>query len=139
MLVRPRLVASAIVASICPTRASRSATAWVATSIREAISASRISKPAIAAPLSPTWAATSWAYTPVALMTARPPTRAIRTARQTHAVARHRLASHPAVTSLDISIATAIPTTAKGAPGNNTTMPLIENHAATVARPIAAP
>src|SRR6266849_8573765 len=71
-------------------------------------------------------------------MTARPATSATRVSRHTHAVTRQRRASHPAVTSLAPSIATAIPTTASGAPGNNTTMPLIEKNAAAPARTIAA-
>jgi hypothetical protein len=53
-------------------------------------------------------------------------------------VARQRRASHPAVTSLAPSIATAIPTTANGAPGNSTTIPLMEKNAAAQARIIAA-
>src|SRR6266849_4805663 len=61
-------------------------------------------------------------------MTARPPTSATSVTRHTAAVASHRRASHPAVTSLAASIASAIPTTDSGAPGNSTTMPRIENH-----------
>jgi alkanesulfonate monooxygenase SsuD/methylene tetrahydromethanopterin reductase-like flavin-dependent oxidoreductase (luciferase family) len=60
------------------------------------------------------------------------------TSRHVQAVTRHRRASHPAVTSLAASIATAIATTDSGAPGNSTTMPRIENRAATAARPMAA-
>src|SRR5712671_873485 len=71
-------------------------------------------------------------------MTARPATRATRVSRHTHAVTRHRRASHPAVTSLAVSIASAIATTASGAPGNSTTMPSIEKKAAVPARTIAA-
>jgi hypothetical protein len=41
------------------------------------------------------WAATSWAYTPMALIRAKPTTRATSTRRQSHRVVRHRLASHP--------------------------------------------
>jgi hypothetical protein len=49
-----------------------------------------------------------------------------------------RRASHPAVTSFEASIATAMVTTDCGVPGKSTTMPLIENHAAAPARAIAA-
>src|SRR5262252_8299553 len=70
-------------------------------------------------------------------MMASPATSPTRTSRQSQAVARHRLASHPAVTSFAPSIATDMATTATGAPGNSTTMPLIENHAAQPASPIA--
>src|SRR5258705_5141445 len=71
-------------------------------------------------------------------MRASPATRAARTRRQIHDVTPQRRASHPAVTSLADSIATAMPTTATGAPGNSTTMPRIENHAAAPARAMAA-
>ena len=59
--------------------------------------------------------------------------------RQIQDVTRHRLVSHPAVTSLEPSIAIAIATTDIGAPGNSTTMPRIENHAAVPANAIADP
>jgi len=52
-------------------------------------------------------------------------------------VARHLRASHPAVTNLAPSIATAITTRANDPPGNRTTMPLIEKKAAAPARAIA--
>ena len=71
---------------------------------------------------------------PVALMTAKPATSATSVPRHTAAVERHRRASHQAVTSLADSIATAIPTTYSGAPGNRTTMPRIENQAAVPAK-----
>ena len=58
--------------------------------------------------------------------------------RHTQAVTRHRRASHPAVTSLAVSIANAIRTTANGAPGNSIAMPLIEKKAAALASTIAA-
>src|SRR5215469_7820081 len=70
-------------------------------------------------------------------MTASPNTSITRINRQIQAVVLHRLASHPAVTSLAASIATVMATTATGVPGNSTTMPLIENHAAQPASPIA--
>jgi hypothetical protein len=72
------------------------------------------------------------------MMTASPATSATRVWRHTQAVARQRRASHPAVTSLAPSIASAIPTTASGAPGNNTTMPLMEEKAVVPAKAIAA-
>src|SRR5258708_26776922 len=72
----------------------------------------------------------SWENTPAALMTARPATRAMSTPRQIEDVTCHRAASQPAVTSLAASIATAMPTTDSGAPGNRTVIPRIENHAA---------
>jgi hypothetical protein len=61
---------------------------------------------------------------------ASPAINVTRTKRQIQDVTRHRLASHPAVASLEPSIAIAIATTDIGAPGNSTTMPRIENHAA---------
>src|SRR5262252_539326 len=70
-------------------------------------------------------------------MVASPATSVTSTRRQIPAVAFHRLASHPAVTSFALSIATVMATTATGAPAKSTTMPLIENHAAQPASPIA--
>src|SRR5258708_4117786 len=70
----------------------------------------------VAAPRSPTWAATSCAYTPAALLMARAAPSATRTRRQTRALVRYRRASHPGGNSLAPSIATVIPTTDSGAP-----------------------
>src|SRR5467141_3205856 len=71
-------------------------------------------------------------------MTARPKTKAARAARQISAVARHRLASQPAVMSLAASMATAMAITEFGEPGKRTTIPRIENQAAAPARATAA-
>jgi hypothetical protein len=49
VLVLPRLAASSIAVSIWPSRRSRSATVWAATSMRAARVASRVSSPAAAA------------------------------------------------------------------------------------------
>src|SRR6266852_7614936 len=83
-------------------------------------------------------AETSWLKTPTPLMMASPATRATRIPRQTQAVARQRRASHPAVTSLATSMATAMAMTEFGAPGKITTIPLIENQAAALASATAA-
>jgi hypothetical protein len=56
----------------------------------------------------------------------------------TPGVMPQRAASHPAVTSFTASVATAIVTTADGAPGNTTVMPWIEKNAAQPASAIAA-
>src|SRR5712671_6244142 len=119
-------------------RRSRSATVWAWTLIFASRSAVRSSRREVAAPRSPTWAATSWAYTPAALMTASPKTKATRATRQISAVARHRLASQPAVMSLAASMAIAMAITEFGEPGKRTTIPRIENQAAAPARAIAA-
>src|SRR5258705_311647 len=71
-------------------------------------------------------------------MTASPKTKATRAARQTQAVARHRLASQPAVISLAASMAIAMAITEFGEPGKRTTIPLIEKNAAAPARATAA-
>jgi hypothetical protein len=70
-------------------------------------------------------------------LTASPKTSATRTRRQTRAVARHRRASHPAVTSLADSMVAAMPMIASGVPGNKVTIPLTEKNAAAPARAIA--
>src|SRR6267143_111617 len=71
-------------------------------------------------------------------MTASPKTKATRAARQISAVARHRLASQPAVISLAASMAAAMAMIASGAPGNKVTIPLTEKNAAAPARATAA-
>src|SRR5258705_13379036 len=58
--------------------------------------------------------------------------------RHTTAVARHRLASHPAVISLAASMAIAMAITEFVEPGKRTTIPRIENQAAAPARATAA-
>jgi hypothetical protein len=59
VLVRPRLAASSTAWSIWPSRRSRSATVWAATSIRAASVASCVSIADCTVPRSPTWAVTS--------------------------------------------------------------------------------
>src|SRR5262245_29648177 len=71
-------------------------------------------------------------------MTASPATSTTRMSRQIQAVVGQCRASHPAVTSFADSIATAMQMTDTEEPGNSTTMPRIENHAAAPARAIAA-
>jgi len=71
-------------------------------------------------------------------VTASPTTKATRATRQISAVARHRLASQPAVISLAASMAIAMAITEFGEPGKSTTMPRMLNHAAAPARATAA-
>jgi hypothetical protein len=63
-------------------------------------------------------------------MRVRPAMKAMRAKRQIQAVSRQGRASHTAATSLVLSMARVIATTAIGAPGKKTTMPLIEKNAA---------
>jgi hypothetical protein len=70
-------------------------------------------------------------------MTASPATSTTSTKRQSQTVTHHRLASHPVVTGLAASIATAMQITDTGEPGNRMTMPRIENQAAAPAKPTA--